>query len=288
MVVRPICEPVELPLGAAVVAESVSIASDAPAIGRLLHFHDVAELVLFDTVAGSFIADGRRHAITGGSVVFVPSMHHHDFDLAGGRKAWTLIQMDPYIVEQLALQPSFARLAAPICARPDAAARARMYMLAGWLLDVAAADPLDPLALRIVELLLIALAALPAGEQGEPVDHIGEVDRFLPAVERLRGAPGEELTLIEAASLCRLSPAYFSRRFKQVFGMNFVDYVRVYRLHLAARRLATTGGSISETAYSLGFSSPSHFTQRFAERFGMTPRAYRADARRRHAIRRAA
>jgi AraC-like DNA-binding protein len=65
--------------------------------------------------------------------------------------------------------------------------------------------------------------------------------------------------------------------------MNFTDYARVYRLHLAARRLATTGSAVSEIGYSLGFSSPSHFTARFRERFGMSPREYRNSARNRSA-----
>ena len=81
--------------------------------------------------------------------------------------------------------------------------------------------------------------------------------------------------------MCSLSPAYFSRRFKHVFGMNFSDYARAYRLHLAARRIVSGGAPISEVAYSLGFSSASHFSARFHERFGMSPRAYRQGARKR-------
>jgi AraC-like DNA-binding protein len=63
--------------------------------------------------------------------------------------------------------------------------------------------------------------------------------------------------------------------------MTFTDYARTYRLHLAARRLASSDSSISEIAYGVGFSSPAHFTARFRERFGMTPRAYRGSARNR-------
>src|SRR3546814_10461865 len=50
------------------------------------HFHDVSELVIFDAVRGSFLADGRRHAVAGGTVVFAPSMRHHDYELAPGAK----------------------------------------------------------------------------------------------------------------------------------------------------------------------------------------------------------
>jgi AraC-like DNA-binding protein len=65
--------------------------------------------------------------------------------------------------------------------------------------------------------------------------------------------------------------------------MTFSDYSRIYRLHLAARRLLASGAGISEIGFGVGFSSPAHFTARFRERFGMSPRAYRASARARAA-----
>lgn len=278
MTLRPICEPVELPLGASVIAERVVSAVDAPASGQFLHFHDVSELVLFGRVEGAFIADGRQHPLSDGAVAFSPSMRHHDFALAPGRKDWALIQIDPYIVESLAHQPSLSRLNRPFCAMPDAAARRRIDVLGDWLIDMAATDPFDPLIGRIVELLLCQIAAAPEVAGSEATSDATQVERLLPAVEQLRRDPSAAISLENAAASCNLSPAYFSRRFKRVFGMNFTDYARVYRLHLAARRIATSGASLSEIAYGLGFSSPSHFSARFHERFGMTPRQYRRTA----------
>src|SRR5439155_20094066 len=151
MVLRPICEPVELPLGASVIAERVTIAADAPEIGRFMHFHDVAELVLFRRVSGEFIAGGRRHALSDGAITFVPSMRHHDFELGGGAMEWVLVQLDPYLVESLARRSALARLSRPFCAVPDPAAHARMEALADWLVE-AAREPGDPAIERIVEL----------------------------------------------------------------------------------------------------------------------------------------
>jgi AraC-like DNA-binding protein len=281
MALRPICEPVELPMGASVLAERVEYSSETPASGRFLHFHDVSELVLFGGVAGSFSADGKTYDLRRGAAVFVPSMRHHDFDLKAGASDWILVQIDPYIVEQLALQPAFGRLNRPFCAFPDEHGAHRIGVIAEWLVEAAQADALDPLVIRLVELLLSAVVAAPeAGRSGRAGD-VSHVEQLFPAVERLRRDPATSVPLEEAAGLCRLSPAYFSRRFKQVFGMNFTDYARVYRLHLAARRIATTGSPVSEIAYGLGFSSPSHFTARFNERFGMTPRQYRKRIRER-------
>lgn len=278
MALRPICEPVELPIGAAVLAEHVTIAAEAPQLGSFRHFHDVAELVLFRSVRGEFIAGGRRHRLADGAIAFAPSMHDHDYALAKGEMEWVLVQIDPYLVESLAGRPEFARLSRPFCAFPDRQLRPRLRALADWLIEAVSAGN-DAAVERIVELLLIAAAGAPEQNAGASDEGTASFDRLLPALERLRSTPDEPISLKAAASICSLSPAYFSRRFKQALGMNFTDYARVYRLHLAARRLATTGSAISKIGYSLGFSSPSHFTARFRERFGMTPREYRSSAR---------
>jgi AraC-like DNA-binding protein len=283
MVPRPICEPVELPLGASVVAERVEVAQDAVDVGQFMHFHDVAELVLFRRVRGEFIADGRRHRLDDGTVVFVPSMRHHDFMLERGAMEWVLVQLDPYLVERLSLRADTSRLSRPFCAWPDQRTRARIDVLADWLLDSAKAGAGVPTTERLTELLLIAAAGSPERESAVENTESAPVDRLLPALERLRASPGEPITLDAAAAMCHLSSSYFSRRFREVFGMPFTDYARIYRLHLAARRLVNGGSAISDIAYTVGFSSPAHFTARFHERFGMTPRDYRKSARARAA-----
>lgn len=283
MILRPICEPVELPIGASVIAERVTVAADAPEIGGFMHFHDVAELVLFGKVRGGFVADGRHHRLSEGSIVFVPSMRHHDYALERGAMDWLLVQIDPYIVESVSLRADLSALARPFCALPDRRSGSRMEMLGEWLVDCVSTGMADPAAERIVELLLLAAAEVGPSERVDPSEPKAHADRLLPALERLRTAPSEPLSLESAATLCRLSPTYFSRRFRQLFGMTFTDYARIHRLHLAARRLVRSGAAISEIAFGVGFSSPAHFTARFRERFGMTPRAYRASARARAA-----
>ena len=277
MALRPICEPVELPIGASVIAERVEIAADAPAIGSFAHFHDVAELVIFGRVRGEFIADTGRHRLRDGSIVFVPSMRRHDYALERGAMNWLLVQIDPYVIESLGLRSDLSALAEPTCSAPDRRLRARIEMLGEWLVD-ASGRPDAPVE-RIVELLLHSVAEVPPGAPVPGSRMPSQSERLLPALERLRTAPAEPLSLESAATLCRLSPTYFSRRFRQQFGMTFSDYSRIHRLHLAARRLVGTGAGIAEIGFGVGFSNPAHFSARFRERFGMTPREYRASAR---------
>lgn len=262
----------ELPPGKSVIAERVLIEAGAAGVGDFVHFHDVAELVLFRRVSGRFVAGGQSRRISDGAVVFVPSMQHHDFALDSRAMEWVLIQFDP---DLLGVAVRTSKLRQPICVSPDEQTRARIEVLAEWLVE--AIERSDPNAERIAELLLLAVADVDHESSDEA--QASPVERLLPALELLRRAPDQLIALDQAATLCRVSPAYFSRRFRQLFGMTFTDYARTYRLRLAARRLTGGGAPISEIAYGVGFSSPAHFTALFRERFGMTPREYRASAR---------
>jgi AraC-like DNA-binding protein len=273
MVMQPLCEPVSLPIGLSVLVAQVNMPAEAPQPGRLLHFHDVAEIVLFGQASGQFICDQQSFPITPGCAVFVPTMLYHDYQFDPGPKAWTLIQVEPYLVEQLT--QGWATPTQPICVQPDTATVERLQLLANWLGETARADPADPLIERLTEMILALLGRQPSVAGRREPGAGQQLARFLPAIERLRRAPGNPLSLNEAARLCHLSPAYFSRRFTAIFRCGFSDYVTAYRLHLASREIATTAKPLAEIAYTLGFCSHSHFTAQFRRRFGLSPRQYR-------------
>jgi len=275
MVTQPICEPVDLPLGRAALVARVFHAAESPPVPRLLHFHDVAEIVLFGAARGTFISVDASYPLTPGCAVFAPTMHYHDFHFEDGAKDWTLIQFDPYLVERLMEASGIAGVPGAFVANPDPASATRLRVLGDWLVSVAHIDQADALIEHIIGLIFILLCRLPA-IGGARRDGGGmQLARFLPAIERLREAPGARFSLADAATLCHVSPAYFSRRFAEIFGSGFADYVTSYRLHIASRRIATTAIPLSDIGYELGFSSPSHFTARFRERFGVAPREYR-------------
>jgi len=275
MVTQPICEPVDLPLGRTALVARVFHAAQSPPVPRLLHFHDVVEIVLFGAARGAFISADASYPVTPGCIVFAPTMHYHDFHFEDGAKDWTLIQIDPYLVDRLIETGDIANLSEAFVAIPDAASSARLRMLGDWIVTVARDDPADVLIEHIIGLILVLISRLPTIGGVGRADRGIQLARFLPAIERLRQAPGARLSLADAATLCHVSPAYFSRRFAEVFGSGFADYVTSYRLHIASRRVATTAIPLSDIGYELGFSSPSHFTARFRERFGVAPRQYR-------------
>ena len=269
---RPICEPVQLHPGARLRVRRVAESGNAAPTAAFPHYHDVSELVLFGRVRGQLVADGMRYALTDGCVVFVPSLRQHDFALEGGPRNWTLVQIDAGMVAVLADAPAGAPLRGVFCARPEAALADRIAMLGEWLVE--AADN-DALAASLATLLLQAVASAPRIEGRREDAQSDALQRLRPALERLRQDPAHAPSADEAAALCALSPAYFSRRFHQQLGMAWSEYVRTHRLHLASQMLLESDRSAASIATALGFSTPSHFGELFQRRFGISPNAYR-------------
>ncbi len=103
--------------------------------------------------------------------------------------------------------------------------------------------------------------------------------RFRSLLQQLLRSPTKVLGLADAASLCGLSPPYFSRSFAQAFGTGFIAYQTQMRLQQAARILATSDTPVSQIGYRVGFRSPAYFAQCFKAAFGTSPSAHRRLAR---------
>ena len=88
-----------------------------------------------------------------------------------------------------------------------------------------------------------------------------------------------DLTAEDAAKYCNLSYSYFSRSFKQAYGLSFSEYVEIMRLRESERMLLTTDKSITEIAISVGFNSSSYFAERFKLRYRIPPHLFRARAK---------
>ena len=77
------------------------------------------------------------------------------------------------------------------------------------------------------------------------------------------------------AEKANLSPSYFSDLIRKETGTNPKDFISLFMIDEAKRRLLETGDDISEIAYRLGFEYPAHFTRMFKRLVGMTPKEYR-------------
>jgi transcriptional regulator GlxA family with amidase domain len=64
--------------------------------------------------------------------------------------------------------------------------------------------------------------------------------------------------------------------------MGIKQYINSLRVENAKNLLENSSLSVTEIAFSLGFSSPNYFTQIFKSNTGMSPASYKQNARKKH------
>lgn len=91
----------------------------------------------------------------------------------------------------------------------------------------------------------------------------------------IKNGADENLSLSRLAQDYSYSEYHFSRKFREVSGMTFRDYLRYRKLAFALKRLRDSSEGILSIALDYGFSSQEAFTRAFRDAYGMTPGEYR-------------
>lgn len=83
------------------------------------------------------------------------------------------------------------------------------------------------------------------------------------------------IKVAEVAEIVEFSESHFMRYFKETMGTSFIDYLREYRLTMAARLLLVSEASILSISQEVGFDNLSYFNRAFKAHYGVTPSKYR-------------
>lgn len=85
----------------------------------------------------------------------------------------------------------------------------------------------------------------------------------------------EELSVPALAERVALSPAHFSRLFRQSTGYSPHEFIVLRRIDEAKNLLHTTGLSVKEVAFRTGYRSEVNFIASFRSKVGMSPATFR-------------
>ena len=85
----------------------------------------------------------------------------------------------------------------------------------------------------------------------------------------------QKISVADAAEIAGFSESHFMRYFKETMGTSFVDYLKDYRLTMAARLLLASDASILSISEDVGFENLSYFNRAFKKKYKVTPSQYR-------------
>lgn len=98
-----------------------------------------------------------------------------------------------------------------------------------------------------------------------------------PAYAYIKKHPGEKISLAKIATLCNISPSYFSKLFAKENTGNLSDYVNHVKVERAKELLYNTDWSVRTIAESLGYDDCGYFIKVFKRETQKTPLEYRND-----------
>lgn len=95
------------------------------------------------------------------------------------------------------------------------------------------------------------------------------------SIEYIETFYGNPIKLADIASHSNISPHHLIKLFRKHVQQTPMRYLWNFRIQHGAELLRTTGLSVSEVAYRVGFQSPFHFSRNIKEEFGLSPKEYR-------------
>lgn len=85
----------------------------------------------------------------------------------------------------------------------------------------------------------------------------------------------EKVALVDLANETGVHPITISKNFRKHFSYTLGEYCRIFRIEKAMTLMRSQNSSLSEIAYSCGFSDQSHFIRTFKTHTGFRPKDYK-------------
>jgi AraC-like DNA-binding protein len=105
---------------------------------------------------------------------------------------------------------------------------------------------------------------------------LDELRRLRRARDRMDREYAQPLDVPALARTALMSPAHFSRRFREAYSETPYSYLMTRRIERAKALLRRGDRSVTDVCFAVGCTSLGSFSARFTELVGETPSAYRA------------
>ena len=114
------------------------------------------------------------------------------------------------------------------------------------------------------------------GQNGQMGADLDELRRLCLARDRMDREYAQPLDVLALARTALMSPAHFSRRFREEYGETPYSYLITRRVERAKALLRRGDLSVTEVCFAVGWTSLGSFSARFTEIVGVPPSLYHA------------
>ncbi len=257
------------------------------------HRHDFVELIYICAGTGTQYIDGVAYEVSRGDFLYVNYGKTHDF-LANGSMTYIEVMFDLFFLSRELINSKnafdilslteFSEFHGDISGNPDPIVtftgqerQAVEHILEDIIEELRCKKSLYKNVVRdyIEALFLKMIRKLSSADHQEYYDKSDVMRQMLEYIQNNFSA---DLTLETLAEKCFYSPAYFSRVFKEKFGMGFKSYTQQLRTKKAVELLQTTNMPIKTIISYCGFHDKNSFYRATQKFYGATPTALRKAA----------
>lgn len=251
-----------------------------------LHWHEEMEIIYIKKGKGVVSVNLTDFQVARGSIIFVlPGQLHAIYTLdPEERMEYENIIFNPGILlanqadscSKNYLQPLFSgSLLIPVHFAPD---HPHYKQIAGILDNcdrIRTEKPFGEILYIKSQLFMLFFVLENQCQLSEPaIENMKSLERMKAVIKYVELHYAEPISVETAAKQASLSMSHFMKCFKETFHCSFVDYLKDYRLTMAARMMVHSEGNVLDVATRAGFNNLSYFTRCFKKKYGVTPGKY--------------
>lgn len=248
------------------------------------HTHEFIEIVYILSGTGKEWIDGKEYPVSDGSLMFINYGQTHAF-CADREMVYYNILLEPEAVSEKIINADNAFAILSLTAFSDfsladtsnpfvsfsCAEREKLeYVLCEMYREYQSSDSGRATVLKSYLSILLAYIfrkMLPGGDRADAAP--SEMLRYIETHFN------ENLTLSALAKKCFYSPKYFSRVFKERYGITVSEYIQKKRMEKGRELLENTDRTVEEISSMVGYCDATHFYKYFKRFYGITPKEHR-------------
>ena len=252
------------------------------------HTHSAVEIIMPSSGVSVCKLPDREYRVKADEILIIPANTLHELSEDDGILRYLILFEPAPLFSLVDMQQAYAVTQHPVYLQNQSETHMEIARLIHELVDCYFQEKpmwntrcyacLLQIYARLAEEL--ALSVIPAEEERRLIDP----QIMNMAVSYIGEHYMEEISLEQVASFTGYSRYYFSRAFKNYFGISYSDYLMVKRVNEAVNLLVNTDKPVGEVATEAGFGSIATFNRVFRNQKNCTPTRYRALYGRRKAV----